>query len=71
MGSGPFKIAEYVPKSHIRYVKHPDYWEKGLPYLDEVRLEIVPDEAQRVGAPLRPGKYAIVGPAAAHGSSAT
>ena len=66
VGSGPFKIAEYVPGRSIRYVRHREYWEKGLPYLDEVRLEIVPDEAQRVEA-LRSGrvKYAMVGPAAA------
>ena len=68
MGSGPFKIAEYVPGSHIRYVKHREYWEQGLPYLDEVRLEIMPDEGQRVEA-LRSGRaqYAMVGRAAAYG----
>jgi peptide/nickel transport system substrate-binding protein len=66
VGSGPFKIAEYVPGSRIRYVRHPDYWEKGRPYLDEVTFTIIPDEAQRVEA-LRSGrvKYAAIGPAAA------
>ena len=66
VGSGPFRIADYVPRSHIRYVRHRDYWETGLPYLDEVRLEIIPDEAQRVEA-VRSGRvrYALVGPAAA------
>lgn len=66
VGSGPFRIAEYVPGRSIRYVRHGAYWEKGLPYLDEVRLEIIPDEARRVEA-LRSGrvKYAPVGPAAA------
>jgi peptide/nickel transport system substrate-binding protein len=62
VGSGPFKIAEYVPRSHIRYVKHPDYWEKGLPRLDEIILEIEPNEALRAAA-LRAGqvKLAVVG----------
>jgi peptide/nickel transport system substrate-binding protein len=62
VGSGPFKIAEYVSGNHVRYVKHADYWEKGLPYLDEVTLKIVPDEAARVAA-LRAGEvtYARVG----------
>jgi peptide/nickel transport system substrate-binding protein len=66
VGSGPFKVAEYVPGSHIRYVRHPGYWEQGLPYLDEARIEIVPDEAQRVEA-LQAGRvsYAAIGPAAA------
>ena len=65
MGSGPFKIAEYVPGSHVRYVRHREYWEQGLPYLDEVRLEIVPDETRRVEA-LRSGRvrHALVGPSA-------
>jgi peptide/nickel transport system substrate-binding protein len=66
VGSGPFKIAEYVPRSHIRYVRHRDYWEQGLPYLDDVTFKIVTDEEQRVAA-LRSGqvKYAAVGPQAA------
>jgi peptide/nickel transport system substrate-binding protein len=66
VGTGPFKIADYVPRSHIRYVKHADYWERGLPYLDEVTLEIIPEERARM-AGLRSGqvKYALVGPEAA------
>ncbi|MCC6178543.1 MAG: hypothetical protein IT305_24835 [Chloroflexi bacterium] len=66
VGTGPFKIAEYVPQSHIRYVKNPDYWEKGLPYLDEVTFKIATDEETRV-AGLRSGqvKYAFIGPEAA------
>ena len=66
VGSGPFRIAEYVPRRQIRYIRHREYWERGLPYLDEVRLEILPDETQRVEA-LRSGRvtYAMVGPAAA------
>ena len=62
VGSGPFKIAEYVPRSHIRYVKHPDYWEKGLPFLDEVTLQIEPNEGARIAA-LKSGqvKYVQVG----------
>jgi peptide/nickel transport system substrate-binding protein len=66
VGSGPFKIAAYVPGSHVRYVKHREYWEQNLPYLDEVRLQFMPDEAQRIEA-LRTGRarYAPVGPAAA------
>jgi peptide/nickel transport system substrate-binding protein len=65
VGSGPFKIAEYVPSSHIRYVKHPDYWEKGLPHLDEIVLEVEPNEAARASS-LRSGqvRYAVLGPGA-------
>ena len=64
VGSGPFRIAEYVPGSHLRYVKHPGYWEKTLPYLDEIRLDFMPDEAQRSNA-VRSGRSdgAPIGPA--------
>jgi peptide/nickel transport system substrate-binding protein len=41
VGSGPFKIAEYVPGSHITYARHAGYWEKRLPYLDTVTLSFL------------------------------
>lgn len=44
VGSGPFKMAEYIPDTHIRLAKNTDYFEEGLPYLDEVFIRIVPDD---------------------------
>jgi len=66
VGSGPFRIAEYVPNRLVRYVRHAEYWERSLPYLDEITLRIVPDEAERVAA-LRTGEvsYAALSPEAA------
>ena len=63
LGTGPFRIAEYVPGSHITYLKHADYWEHGLPYLDTVTLKLVAAGADRVAA-LRDGRvrYASVSP---------
>jgi peptide/nickel transport system substrate-binding protein len=49
MGTGPFRIAEVVPNSRVRFVRHPEYWERGLPYLDEITVRTVPDEAERMG----------------------
>src|SRR5260370_12648622 len=34
MGSGPFKFAEYETGQSIKGVRNPDYYRKGLPYLD-------------------------------------
>ena len=34
MGSGPFKFAEYQIGQSIKGVHNPDYYHKGLPYLD-------------------------------------
>jgi peptide/nickel transport system substrate-binding protein len=34
LGSGPFKFAEYETGQSIKGVKNPEYYRKGLPYLD-------------------------------------
>ena len=43
VGTGPFKLETYEPNSGLTLVKNPDYWEKGLPYLDKIQVNIVPD----------------------------
>jgi peptide/nickel transport system substrate-binding protein len=55
IGTGPFMLAEYVPQSHLRYVRNPNYWNPSLPYLDEVLMKIVTEEDTRVAA-LRAGQ---------------
>ncbi len=45
VGTGPFKFKEYVPGDHLTVVKNPDYFEKGVPLLDEVVLRIIPESA--------------------------
>lgn len=47
IGSGPFKLAEYRRGSFLRYVRNPDYWRGGMPYLDEVVVRLVPDASTR------------------------
>lgn len=44
IGSGPFKLAEWVPDNFMRLEKNPDYYVAGQPYLDAVRINVVPDE---------------------------
>ncbi len=44
VGTGPFKLAEYLPDTHIRLAKNTAYFEPGLPYLNEVFIRIVPDD---------------------------
>jgi peptide/nickel transport system substrate-binding protein len=48
-GLGPFVLREYVPGQRLVFARNPRYWrqdEKGqrLPYLDEIELQIVPDQ---------------------------
>ncbi len=47
IGTGPFSYVSYKPQEGIVVAKNPDYWQQGLPYLDEVNFKIVnsPDTA--------------------------
>jgi peptide/nickel transport system substrate-binding protein len=47
IGTGPFKFKEWKKGSHIILVRNPDYWKKGLPYLDEIVFRVIPDAASR------------------------
>ncbi len=48
MGTGPFVMAEWRKGESIRLTKNPNYWEEGLPYLDEVLVAVVPDDNNRI-----------------------
>ena len=46
---GPFKLTSYVPGQRLVFDRNPNYWKKDeagvqLPYLDQVVLEVVPDQ---------------------------
>ncbi|HEY9326411.1 MAG TPA: ABC transporter substrate-binding protein [Candidatus Limnocylindria bacterium] len=45
IGSGPFKLVEWVPDNFMRFEKNKDYYVSGQPYLDGIRINVVPDEA--------------------------
>ena len=49
-GTGPFKFKSYAPGDKLELVKHPEYFEKGLPKLDGVVFRIMPENAARVSA---------------------
>jgi peptide/nickel transport system substrate-binding protein len=50
MGSGPFKLKEYVRGSSIEMVRNPKYWKQGLPYMDGVKYYIIRDDGARAKA---------------------
>jgi peptide/nickel transport system substrate-binding protein len=50
IGSGPFRLKEYVPGSKVVLVRNPDYFEKGLPYLDEIQQIYLKEYATQVSA---------------------
>ncbi len=47
IGTGPFSFVSYKPQEGIVVAKNQEYWQEGLPYLDEVNFKIVnsPDTA--------------------------
>ncbi len=50
IGTGPFKLVDFQPNSHVEYVRNQAYWKKGLPYLDALTFKILPDEQARIAA---------------------
>ena len=50
IGTGPFKLKEWVKGSHIHLVRHEGYYRKGEPYLDEIYYRVIPDAASRAVA---------------------
>jgi peptide/nickel transport system substrate-binding protein len=55
VGTGPFVLKAYQKGVQIAFERNPDYYMKGLPYLDGVVIEITPDAAARLSL-LRAGK---------------
>ncbi|MBR4607966.1 MAG: ABC transporter substrate-binding protein [Lachnospiraceae bacterium] len=41
IGTGPFSFVSYKPQEGLVVKKNPDYWQEGLPYLDEVNFKVV------------------------------
>jgi peptide/nickel transport system substrate-binding protein len=50
VSTGPFKFSKWVKGSHIELVRNDKYFKKGLPYLDRVVIQFLPDEAGRLAA---------------------
>ncbi|MFM9942950.1 MAG: ABC transporter substrate-binding protein [Hyphomicrobiaceae bacterium] len=48
IGTGPFKLAEFKRNEVIKVVKNPNYWKKGLPYLDAIEFRIIPSRSTRI-----------------------
>jgi ABC-type transport system substrate-binding protein len=43
VGTGPFILKDFQRNTSMTYAKNPDYWEKGLPYLDGIIISTVLD----------------------------
>ena len=59
IGTGPFKFKEWVPGNHFTATKNPTYWQKGLPYLDEVEYRPIIEVTSR-GSSLKASTVDII-----------
>ena len=59
IGTGPFMFKEYRPAVRTSFVKNPEYFKKGLPYLDAIDFMGIPDMSTQVAA-LRSGTLDLV-----------
>ena len=48
VGTGPFKFVEFKANESIKLAKNPDYWKKGLPYLDGIELTIITNRSTAI-----------------------
>ena len=47
VGTGPFIYSQWQPNSFFTATRNPNYWRKGLPYLDSITFKPIPDTGQR------------------------
>ena len=55
IGTGPFVLKSYEKGVRMTFERNPDYYMKGMPYLDGVVIEVTPDTQTRLSL-LRAGK---------------
>lgn len=58
-GTGPFMMTEYKPHERIVFKRFPEYWQKGLPYIDEIQFRPVEDDTVRLTG-LRTGEFDVI-----------
>jgi peptide/nickel transport system substrate-binding protein len=47
IGSGPFTFESFQPDVQVTLKRNPDWFEQDRPYVDGVKIAIIPDQAQR------------------------
>jgi peptide/nickel transport system substrate-binding protein len=50
VGTGPFKLKEWRKGEFVEYVKNPDYFVKGRPYLDGLKYIVIAERGTRTAA---------------------
>jgi peptide/nickel transport system substrate-binding protein len=55
IGTGPYRLVEYVSNDRVVYTANENYWKAGVPCIKDLTLKILTDEQSRVAA-LRSGE---------------
>ncbi|MBI2909580.1 MAG: ABC transporter substrate-binding protein [Chloroflexi bacterium] len=66
VGTGPFMYKDYSLGSFFEAKRNPNYFVKGLPYLDGLRFYVIRDDSTRLAA-FRSGRVNLVDPTRADG----
>ncbi len=48
IGTGPFRVVEFRPNSHIHLARNPDYWRPNRPHLDAIQWRIIRSRSTRI-----------------------
>src|SRR5262249_20061424 len=59
VGTGPYIFKEWVPGKHVILEKNPNYWKKGLPYIDRLEFRVMKDPLTAATA-LRAGEIDFI-----------
>lgn len=59
IGTGPFKLVEWIPNEHLVVQRNPTYWRSGLPYLDKITF-IPAQDAQAALNGLNSGDFDVI-----------
>jgi peptide/nickel transport system substrate-binding protein len=59
IGTGPFELVSWQPNEALIVKRNPHYWRSGLPYLDEIKFDVVTDAASMENG-LVAGDYDVI-----------
>ncbi len=59
VGAGPFELVEQVKSDHATFKRFKDYWQQGLPYVDQIEYKPIADPTARL-AGLKSGVLEVI-----------
>lgn len=60
VGTGPFKYESFTPAQQSTFTRNENYWQSGLPYVDQVVITDYADETSQINA-LASGQLDLIG----------